>query len=728
VKRVLPSVSGLTLGVLLASVPAVTRAQPAFDILHAFEQTDGAQPGSLLLASDGALYGTTLLGSGPELGDGVLYRIAPDGAFSVVHDADTPDGSNPGRIMQASDGKLYGVTASGGAFSSGTIYRINLDGSGYTVLHSFDSDDDGGGPYALIEASDGFFYGVASYGGTPPPGCNPLFLGTAFRMDTAGNVVRLHTFCREIDGYTPNGIVEAADGFFYGTCANGPLNPGTSQGTLWRMDAAGNVEVLHFFPPRSLNGDEPENPIGLTLGPDGFFYGAAREGGQFVTGALFRADTAGNVETFHSFAVYAPDGRMPTGPLTLGADGAFYGETRHGGLPTDFADDAGVVYRADLEGNVWTLHSFTFDDGAWPQAATPVFDAEAGVVYATAAFSGPDFSNRGVTAALGLEAATPVAALTFAQNPLPPGEATTGTVTLREPAPPGGQEVTLLPMAPLATPNSVTVPAGQTTATVPVAAAPDGNGLAGVTASIGIRGLTAPLRVGAQLVTALLDADLPIVIGPGGGSFAFTVTLTNVTGEPQAVQAWTSVSGRLNVGRVLGPVTVTLPAGATVTRTLTQRVPAAAPPGAYTYHLNVGRFPGEILATDSFPFSKQANGRSGVPGDGALDAGAWPVSGWDDALTVGASSQLPGGFALSEAHPNPFEGRTQLTLEVAEVQSVRVEMFDGLGRRVAVVHDGALEAGAHALLFDGSRLPAGVYVVRVTGETFSATRLVTLVR
>jgi hypothetical protein len=47
---------------------------------------------------------------------------------------------------------------------------------------------------------------------------------------------------------------------------------------------------------------------------------------------------------------------------------------------------------------------------------------------------------------------------------------------------------------------------------------------------------------------------------------------------------------------------------------------------------------------------------------------------------------------------------------------------------VAVLPDGEVEAGTHAHGFDGSSLPAGVYVVRVTGETFSTSRSVTLVR
>ncbi|HYG70431.1 MAG TPA: T9SS type A sorting domain-containing protein, partial [Anaeromyxobacteraceae bacterium] len=83
---------------------------------------------------------------------------------------------------------------------------------------------------------------------------------------------------------------------------------------------------------------------------------------------------------------------------------------------------------------------------------------------------------------------------------------------------------------------------------------------------------------------------------------------------------------------------------------------------------------------------------------------------------------------LTEAHPNPSRNWSRLTLEVAEAQGVTAEVYDGLGRRVAVLLDGAVEAGTHALAFDGSSLPAGVYVVRVTAESFVATRRVTLIR
>ncbi len=86
------------------------------------------------------------------------------------------------------------------------------------------------------------------------------------------------------------------------------------------------------------------------------------------------------------------------------------------------------------------------------------------------------------------------------------------------------------------------------------------------------------------------------------------------------------------------------------------------------------------------------------------------------------------GAALSAAHPNPFRDAAVLTLALPEAQRVEVALFDVLGRRVAVLYEGPLAVGSHTLALDGSGLPSGIYVVRASGEDFSAARRVTLVR
>lgn len=90
---------------------------------------------------------------------------------------------------------------------------------------------------------------------------------------------------------------------------------------------------------------------------------------------------------------------------------------------------------------------------------------------------------------------------------------------------------------------------------------------------------------------------------------------------------------------------------------------------------------------------------------------------------------LPAGYEVSQARPNPAIGSAQFTLRVAETQNVRVEVMNTLGQQVAVIHDGPLSAdAAHTLRFDGVGLPAGAYVVRITGEQFAQTRRLTLLR
>ena len=87
------------------------------------------------------------------------------------------------------------------------------------------------------------------------------------------------------------------------------------------------------------------------------------------------------------------------------------------------------------------------------------------------------------------------------------------------------------------------------------------------------------------------------------------------------------------------------------------------------------------------------------------------------------------GYQLEAAYPNPFAEETLVRLTVREAQHVRAEVYDALGRRVAVLHDGPVAADAEqALRLEGRGLAAGSYVVVFTGETFTASRQVQLVK
>ena len=98
-------------------------------------------------------------------------------------------------------------------------------------------------------------------------------------------------------------------------------------------------------------------------------------------------------------------------------------------------------------------------------------------------------------------------------------------------------------------------------------------------------------------------------------------------------------------------------------------------------------------------------------------------------ITDSEDSPTATDYNLSPAFPNPTTSSARLTLRVDESQTVRAELFDVAGRRVASVFEGAAAAGSRLdLEVDGARLPAGVYVLRVTGETFEASRQIVLTR
>src|SRR5205085_7340266 len=115
--------------------------------LHSFSRTQGTPPmDGVIQASDGKLYGVTPLGGTNN--KGIIYRMALDGTgFTVLYNFNTTDGANPnGGLLQASDGNLYGTTGSGGAHNAGTVFQLTLSGT-LTTLCSFNNID-GAGPTA----------------------------------------------------------------------------------------------------------------------------------------------------------------------------------------------------------------------------------------------------------------------------------------------------------------------------------------------------------------------------------------------------------------------------------------------------------------------------------------------------------------------------------------------------------------------------------------------------
>src|ERR1700719_3491248 len=182
---------------------------------------DGEVPvGNLVQGTDGNLYGITILGG--SNGSGMAFKVTTTGKLTAVYNFCSPvscsDGSFPtGGLLLGSDGNFYGITEEGGVFGEGSIFKLTAAGK-LTTLHSFDvTDGTANSAPPLIQAANGNFYGTTRGGG-------PSDQGTAFEITPDGTFTTLHSFCTNSgcpDGSGPNGLMQAADGNFYGTTAGG---------------------------------------------------------------------------------------------------------------------------------------------------------------------------------------------------------------------------------------------------------------------------------------------------------------------------------------------------------------------------------------------------------------------------------------------------------------------------------------------------------------------------
>ena len=372
---------GAAPGLLLG--PRQARAAAGgLEVVHAFAGgRDGAYPASLLVHSDGTLYG--IAESGGRRNRGLIFRINARG-YRVAHDFISGEGSGGGAgadqldpLVEGPDGDLYGTTFNGGNFGKGLAYRLNELGQLVQLHHFTGGELDGMSPNEqltvgpdgafygtgvrvvggwnqvpqvyrmdaegnvthlaqigswlnglskLTLASDGQFYTMCASGGTAGD-------GGAYRVTPAGGVTPLYSVDAALPRLAPSGgFVQHPNGFLYGTTVNDPED--RRMGTIFRMSLDGQVKILHRF-----TGDDGMNPFGLLLGRDGRFYGVARSGGPHGFGAVYGIDTRGRFSIVHAFEAFW----SPVGRLVQGQDGRLYGVTQFGP-----SGSLGTVYALSL--------------------------------------------------------------------------------------------------------------------------------------------------------------------------------------------------------------------------------------------------------------------------------------------------------------------------------------------------------------------------------------------
>lgn len=361
-------------GAITSSVALVTVMSAIYEVVHHFgtNSQDGINGwGPLTLGSDGWLYGCAR--NGAISNSGVIFKMQLDGAgYTVLHRFQpVTDGANAlGGVIEGSDGLLYGTCAVGGTNNSGTIFRLERDGTGFTVLRHLLSTGDCRNPQgALLEAADGMLYGTAYNGGG-------FARGGVFRLNKNGSAYQIISGFNFAGTFAPRGplggVIEAADGTLFGTTE---LGGSTNKGAVFRLSKDGSAQML-LASLGTVEGGLVSPDGNLLLANDGLLYSCAYSGGASNLGGIFRMATNGaSFAIIKHFGDTIGDGLEPRAGLIQLPNGQIAGTTRIGG-----AANQGAVFTLNRNGaNYLTRRSFTGADGA--RSRSPLLLTPGNVVY-----------------------------------------------------------------------------------------------------------------------------------------------------------------------------------------------------------------------------------------------------------------------------------------------------------------------------------------------------------
>jgi len=210
-------------------------------------------------------------------------------------------------------------------------------------------------------------------------------------------------------------------------------------------------------------------------------------------------------------------------------------------------------------------------------------------------------------------------------------------------------------------------------------------------------------------------------IPAGGGVLSYHIEIANLETASVTGQVWlTAHMPAGTVYNIAGPISLTIAGGASVIRDKNQNVPAGAPAGAYTFDAYCGFYPTTIWDEGHIPFTKSAADNGGVIVHDWLS--------WGEALPGETISEAPTSFAMMSAYPNPFNPSAFVSFTLPADGKVLINVYDIQGRLVTNLADGWVNAGQHKVMFDGSNLSSGVYLINMISANTNLTEKVMLVK
>jgi uncharacterized repeat protein (TIGR03803 family) len=247
-------------------------------VLYRFTGTgeDGLNPfAGVVRDPSGNLYGTLTYGGAS--GAGTVFKVDPAGQETILYSftGGADGGQSYAGLIRDSAGNLYGTTASGGSGSGGVIFKLDPSGA-ETVLYNFTGPDGAGPLSGLIRDSAGNLYGTTQGGGASE-------FGTVFKLSPTGTETVLYSFAGGTDAQYPAyaSLVGDKSGNLFGVTDSGGSY---GLGAVFEVDNTGKETVLHSFA-----GTDGKFPYGtLVRDPKGNLYGTTYGGGAYGGGVVFK--------------------------------------------------------------------------------------------------------------------------------------------------------------------------------------------------------------------------------------------------------------------------------------------------------------------------------------------------------------------------------------------------------------------------------------------------------
>jgi uncharacterized repeat protein (TIGR03803 family) len=350
-----------------------TDAQYTFNVLHSFNGTDGATGKGSLVLYGNSLYGYTSAG-GANI-SGTIFKINLDGSgfqvlYSFTGGINNYMGNEPHHdAMLIYNSKLYGNALYGGYSDYGVLFKIDTNGVNYDTIKTFYlSTQNCSNPHSGLVYKNPYFYGIAEGGGTNG-------IGAIFRIKPDGTDFSLIYSFSQSTGYEPHGRLtfNSDSTIVYGTTKLGGT---VDSGVVFRFNLnSSQYDTIYVF--RYGTNRAVYSEHGYLTYLNDTLYGLTRYGGSAYKGAVFAICQNGTgYRLLHSFGTITSDGYYPYGSLTY-SNGYLYGTTRIGG-----ANNYGTIFRIKTDGTSYdTLKSLSVATNGGKPIDNITFNSSGSVLY-----------------------------------------------------------------------------------------------------------------------------------------------------------------------------------------------------------------------------------------------------------------------------------------------------------------------------------------------------------